>query len=155
MLILAHRGAHQPETPGVSENTLDAFRAAADLGVDGIELDVRRTADGVLVVHHDAVLPDGRAVSAVVSGHLPAHVPTLDAALAVCAPLRLVDVEAKNSPIEPGFDPSHRLAEGVAAALAADPWQNGSVWTPQTEPFCQTAGASARVGRGAAGHVRG
>ena len=34
----------------------------SSMGAAGIELDVRRTADGVLVVHHDAALPDGRAI---------------------------------------------------------------------------------------------
>jgi glycerophosphoryl diester phosphodiesterase len=36
------------------ENTLEAFEAAIGLGVDMIELDVRRTADDQLVVFHDA-----------------------------------------------------------------------------------------------------
>ena len=48
--IVAHRGASR-ERP---ENTLAAFNRALELGADGIELDVHLTADGVLVVHHDA-----------------------------------------------------------------------------------------------------
>ena len=41
--------------PGApAENSLEAFEAAIALGVDMIELDVRRTADGHLVVLHDA-----------------------------------------------------------------------------------------------------
>jgi glycerophosphoryl diester phosphodiesterase len=35
------------------ENTLESFRQAAALGVDAFELDVRLTADGAVVVHHD------------------------------------------------------------------------------------------------------
>lgn len=48
-LILGHRGApaHAPE------NTLRAFRAAADLGADGVEVDVQRCADGRLPLIHD------------------------------------------------------------------------------------------------------
>lgn len=48
-LIWGHRGAsgHAPE------NTLPAFRMAADMGADGVELDVQETKDGVLVVCHD------------------------------------------------------------------------------------------------------
>ncbi|MBE5855588.1 MAG: glycerophosphodiester phosphodiesterase [Lachnospiraceae bacterium] len=48
-LIWAHRGAsgHAPE------NTLPAFQLAADMGADGVELDVQLTKDGVLVVCHD------------------------------------------------------------------------------------------------------
>lgn len=48
-LIIAHRGA-SAEKP---ENTLAAFRRAVALGVDGIELDVQTTRDGVAVVFHD------------------------------------------------------------------------------------------------------
>jgi len=47
----AHRGLHHAGK-GIAENSLTAFRAAADKGV-GIELDVRATADGEAVVFHD------------------------------------------------------------------------------------------------------
>jgi glycerophosphoryl diester phosphodiesterase len=54
-LIIAHRGVWGPGTPNEpAENTLEAFEAAIALGVDMIELDVRRTRDGQLVVFHDA-----------------------------------------------------------------------------------------------------
>ncbi len=49
-LNIAHRGAN-----GVApENTLAAFEKAAELGADGIELDVRLCADGMPVVIHDS-----------------------------------------------------------------------------------------------------
>jgi len=38
------------------ENTLEAYAAAMDYGADGVELDLRRTADGVLVLFHDDML---------------------------------------------------------------------------------------------------
>ena len=60
--LIAHRGASR-ECP---ENTLAAFLRAVELGTDGIELDVHLTADGVLAVHHDAVLPE--TPSAALSG---------------------------------------------------------------------------------------
>ena len=44
-----HRGA----TGRARENTVAAFQAAVAAGADGVELDVRRAADGRLVVHHD------------------------------------------------------------------------------------------------------
>ena len=50
--LVAHRGA-SAEAP---ENTLPAFQRAAALGADAFELDVRLTADGAVVVHHDATL---------------------------------------------------------------------------------------------------
>src|SRR5687767_7251576 len=49
MLIYAHRGASLNHP----ENTLRAFRHALAIGVDGIELDVHATADGIPVVIHD------------------------------------------------------------------------------------------------------
>jgi glycerophosphoryl diester phosphodiesterase len=54
-LVIAHRGVWSRRAPGAPvENTLEAFEAAIALGVDMIELDVRRTRDGHLVVYHDA-----------------------------------------------------------------------------------------------------
>jgi len=52
ILCIAHRGA-SAEAP---ENTLPAFARAIELGVDGIELDVQLTRDGVPVVFHDTAL---------------------------------------------------------------------------------------------------
>lgn len=49
-LIISHRG----RCAGARlDNTLDAFRSAIACGSDGIEMDVRRTADGKLIVFHD------------------------------------------------------------------------------------------------------
>jgi len=50
MLKIGHRGARAYEP----ENTLRSFRKAIELGVDAVELDVRRTKDGKVVVIHDA-----------------------------------------------------------------------------------------------------
>jgi glycerophosphoryl diester phosphodiesterase len=47
--VIAHRGASQ----AWPENTLNAFEAAVRAGADMVELDVRLTADGALVVMHD------------------------------------------------------------------------------------------------------
>lgn len=49
VLVAAHRGAHL-EAP---ENSMASFRKAIDLGIDIIELDVRCTKDGKLVLMHD------------------------------------------------------------------------------------------------------
>jgi glycerophosphoryl diester phosphodiesterase len=51
-LCVAHRGASS-EAP---ENTLLAFTRALELGVDGIELDIQITRDGIPVVFHDFTL---------------------------------------------------------------------------------------------------
>ena len=47
--VIAHRGAHGREP----ENSLAAFAGALAAGADGVELDVRTTADGHLVCLHD------------------------------------------------------------------------------------------------------
>ncbi|HUZ40937.1 MAG TPA: glycerophosphodiester phosphodiesterase [Acidimicrobiales bacterium] len=88
--VVAHRGFHLTER----ENTLAAFKAAIDLGVDGVELDVRRTRDGVLVVHHD---PTVGSLKIAHSEHskLPEYVPTLDESLESLDGV-LINVEIKN-----------------------------------------------------------
>lgn len=50
--IWAHRGA----SGYAPENTLEAFRLARDMGVDGVELDVQFTKDRQLVVIHDETI---------------------------------------------------------------------------------------------------
>ena len=47
--MMAHRGA----TVSYPENTLEAFKAAIDLGYGGVELDPRLTSDGKLYLMHD------------------------------------------------------------------------------------------------------
>jgi glycerophosphoryl diester phosphodiesterase len=56
--IVAHRGASR-ERP---ENTLAAFTRAVELGADAAELDVHRSADGVIVVHHDPAVAGAGAI---------------------------------------------------------------------------------------------
>ncbi len=51
-ITIAHRG----EPVGHRENTLGAFAAALGLGADWVEIDLRRTRDGEIVVLHDQTL---------------------------------------------------------------------------------------------------
>jgi glycerophosphoryl diester phosphodiesterase len=115
------------------ENTVEAFRAAMDEGADGVELDVRQTADGVLVCFHDAALgrtTDGRGLlreytlaelAALDAGASPrpgAHrfrgvrIPTLAEALDALPPEALIDVEVK------ARGEGQQGPKDVAAALA-------------------------------------
>jgi len=114
--IIAHRGASSQRP----ENTVEAFRRAGVLGADAVELDVRSTADEVLVVHHDAVLADGRALAETRRDDLPGDIPTLTEALDACEGM-WVNVEIKHDPSEPGFDPREAIAYATAALLARRP----------------------------------
>jgi glycerophosphoryl diester phosphodiesterase len=111
--VFAHRGVTGPFV----ENTLEAFLEARRLGADGVELDVRRSADGALVVHHGPTIDGVGPVANTAVRDLPRHVPLLDAALDACDGL-VVDVEIKNDPAEPGFDPAEDTAALVAGAVA-------------------------------------
>jgi glycerophosphoryl diester phosphodiesterase len=111
--VIAHRGASRL----AHENTLAAFEMAAIAGADGVELDVRRTVDGVLVVHHDARVTDGRVIVDTPWQELPAYVPTFGEALDACGAL-WVNIEIKNDQRDPDFDPLDRVAVEVLATLA-------------------------------------
>lgn len=112
--VLAHRGSAKAQ----QENTLGAFGEARRLGADGVELDVRVTLDGHLVVHHDAVTPDGAVIGQSLLSGLPEFVPELGEALDSCGDL-LVNVEVKSDPFEPGegsYEPTARLTAQLCAA---------------------------------------
>jgi glycerophosphoryl diester phosphodiesterase len=76
--VFAHRGG-----AGLApENTLAAFDNGMALGADGIELDVRLSRDGVVMVHHDRALDRTTALTGAIdrrgAGELrAARVPTL------------------------------------------------------------------------------
>jgi glycerophosphoryl diester phosphodiesterase len=137
VLVIAHRGA-----PRVArENTVESFAAAIATGAGAIELDVRRTADDFLVVHHDALLDDGRPVVSCRRDDLPAHIPALTDALDACRGV-VVDVEIKNLPGEPDFDAGERVAGAVVELLGerpepADTWLISS-FRRETIDRCRT-----------------
>lgn len=122
--MLAHRGA----SADAPQNTLAAFELARRVGADGVELDVRRTADGVPVVHHDPDRPGVGLLAetpfATLRRVAPA-VPTLEEALDACAGL-LVNVEIKCLPWEPDADPSYAIAR-AAVELVVDRGIDGVV----------------------------
>jgi glycerophosphoryl diester phosphodiesterase len=115
--VFAHRGC----TEGYTENTLDAFVEARQRGADGVELDVRLTADGALAIHHDAEIPGLGPLSELAVGDLPDYVPLLADVLSVCDGM-VVNVEIKNSPVDAGHDPEEAVAALTAAAIAEAGW---------------------------------
>ncbi len=115
MLVIGHRGASRDRP----ENTLVAFEEAYRQGAEGVELDVRRTADGALVCAHDDTLPDGRVLVELQAQALPPEMPTLAAALDACEPLSVVNIEIKNWPDDRDFDVEEYLASAVVALLDA------------------------------------
>ncbi|MFZ0269518.1 glycerophosphodiester phosphodiesterase family protein [Caulobacter sp.] len=68
VLVVAHRACHAPApsrgmTARLPENSLAALDRCVALGVDMVEIDIRRTADGALVLMHDPTVDrttDGR-----------------------------------------------------------------------------------------------
>jgi len=69
-LLLGHRGSPQQ----ARENTLESFRQALEAGLDGLELDLQCTRDGVLAVHHDFEL-EGHPISSLDWPSLQQQVP--------------------------------------------------------------------------------
>ena len=92
-MIIAHRGAsgHAPE------NSLEAFRLAARLGADGVELDVHATSDGQIVVFHDGAIPG-------------------------FGPISETPVERVRQARLPNGEPIPLLSEVLAAIPASDIW---------------------------------
>ncbi len=112
--VVAHRGASHA-LPG---NTLEAFRQAVELGADWIELDVRRSADDVLVVCHDAHTADGRVIVEYPYHELPPSMPTLAEALEACTGAK-VNIEIKNDPDDPDYDAQHQISDAVVGLALA------------------------------------
>ncbi|GLR14866.1 glycerophosphodiester phosphodiesterase [Chitinimonas viridis] len=115
MHLLAHRGyhAHSPE------NTLDAFAAALRLGFEGIETDVRVSADHEAVLFHNRVAANGEPVAALTRKQLSDvcgyTVPTLTEALHAF-PHTYWNIEIKTPaaaslaiPLLSHYEDSHRL----------------------------------------------
>ncbi len=135
-LNIAHRGASAVAPP----NTLAAFRRAADLGADGVELDVHLCADGIPVVIHDftvdattngtgrvremplAALKELDAGSRFDPAFAGERIPTLEEVFAEVGGRLLINVELKSMPgnDDPGLEEAvavrirrHGLADRV------------------------------------------
>jgi glycerophosphoryl diester phosphodiesterase len=145
-MIVAHRGASAVE----AENTLPAFEAALAAGADAVEFDVRLSAEGVPVVMHDPdvsrttdgaglvrdmTLAQLKRLSIRTTGGASTEVPTLAEALACLSGRALADIEVKNIPGEPDFEPDReRVVEAIISALVGSPGTE-SVLLSSFNPF--------------------
>jgi len=114
-ILLGHRGL----SAQYLENSMEAFRGALAAGMDGFELDVQPTQDGVCHVLHDDDLvrtaQQGGVLRRLRSADLPRlrngePVPRLVEVLAL--PARLVNVELKG---EPGWKQALAAVEAAGA----------------------------------------
>jgi len=148
--------AHRGEPVGHRENTLPAFEAAVALGADMVEIDLRRTRDGAIVVLHDQTLERlwGRATSVgdldldevAALGQDDVRIPTLAAVLqAVPLPLmvdftrREVVPGALQAVLAAGALPRCLFVTGNVAALQQLRAQSaearlGLTWVDEPEP---------------------
>lgn len=115
-VVIGHRGLRRP---GIAENTPTAFAAAFEEGAEWVELDARRSADGVPVVYHDGWTADrtpivSRTAAELKSAGIFALADVLDALPAGLG----VNIEVKNLPGEPDYDPDDAIAEMVAGVMA-------------------------------------
>lgn len=113
VLVASHRALHNQHP----ENSLPAFRAAVDAGIDIIETDVKVTKDGVPVLMHDRTInrtttgtgdPEKYTLAELRQFHLKVgdkvtseKIPTLEEALNVTKGRAYVDLDIKTDKIEP------------------------------------------------------
>ncbi len=97
VINIAHRGF----TRNFPDNTLESFRAALELGVDGVEFDVQETADGAFFIHHDDDI-SGRLIAGMTSEEVQQtrvkgmySVPTLQQTLELLGHSPILIVELK------------------------------------------------------------
>jgi glycerophosphoryl diester phosphodiesterase len=114
-LLLGHRGLSSKHL----ENSLEAFRAALAAGMDGFELDVQPTRDGVCLVLHDEALDRTASGSGLLRQMKAAELPPLKngeriprLAETLELPARLVNVELKG---EPGWQQALATVEAAEA----------------------------------------
>lgn len=130
MLVAAHRG----DSYNCFENTMDAFCAAVEAGVDMIETDVRMTKDGALVLMHDADIDrttDGTGLVADMTydelaqrnaggRYAPAGIPTLEEFLQFLSSHEiLLNLEIKEYAQEGNLERCHQCIEKCVALVEA------------------------------------
>ncbi len=98
-LNIAHRGF----TKNFPDNTLEAFRAAIELGADGVEFDVHETADNHFIIFHDPKV-EGQEIAKMTLAEIQSvrlagkyRIPTLEETLDLCRNRLKMLVEIKQA----------------------------------------------------------
>ncbi|ASK33708.1 glycerophosphodiester phosphodiesterase [Alcanivorax sp. N3-2A] len=151
--IVGHRGA-RGEAP---ENTLAGFQVARDAGVGEVELDVRLSRDGHLIVVHDKNVTRttgerGRAQDYTLyqlggldarhntpGWHSPLSIPSLREVITACGPEMRFQFEVKGA----GAPLLHRIAQQLVALIAEQGLQSRVVVTSSHTGFLRMVGAMA------------
>jgi len=120
MDVIAHRGGAVLGP----ENTIETIERSLAAGADGVEIDVRSSADGSLVLMHDRDVSRTTTGEGLVGAMSATElrelgVPTLDEVLECVPTDRLLVVEIKGHPWEVSYDPAEPTANAVAATLSA------------------------------------
>ena len=130
MRIYAHRGV----SARYPENTLAAFRAALGAGVDGVELDIHCSADGIPVVIHDDRLERTTNSSGSVTARTVAElraldagngegVPTLEEVVELADGRLHFDIEIKGTQCEQGVLEVLQRHPNTRAAISSFDWE--------------------------------
>ena len=113
-IVFGHRGVPE-ESP---ENTIESFEKAIDLKYNGIELDVVKTADNKLVVHHDTTIKINNQKKEIKKTEFSqllnaySNIPTLESVLEVVGHRTNINIEIKSQGAE-----SSTAVEDIIALL--------------------------------------
>ena len=116
-LILGHRGLSSRHL----ENSMEAFRAALQAGMDGFELDVQPTRDGVCIVLHDDTLDRTACGGGILRQLKSGEVPRLNNGEAVPRLADVLDLEARLINVELKGEPGWQQALATVEAAEVLP----------------------------------
>ncbi len=118
--VIGHRGLGKGVVDGHGQNTLGSFTAAVRAGLDWVEVDVRRTADDVLVVAHDATYPVGTPLAEVTAREADSRGTLRLETLLTALPTDVgIDFDLKSA-MDDCLRPPERTTAGLLAPVAAE-----------------------------------
>jgi len=118
--VVGHRGFGSGTASGYRENTVESFLAAAASGVMWVELDVRRSSDGELMIWHDPRSPAGRPIITQTADQLGAEGIVVLADVLAALPADVgVNIDVKTV-IEDATEPERRRTHALLAAALRD-----------------------------------